>query len=100
MVLTKINPESAFAAVDVNSLHRRMGHIGMDRLQQMVTKGRLQNIDTLTGTPEFCEPCALEKMKKLPFKSTGGNQAKNPIQIVHTDVGGPIKPTSREGFWY
>ncbi|EGN91170.1 hypothetical protein SERLA73DRAFT_80980 [Serpula lacrymans var. lacrymans S7.3] len=39
-------------------------------------------------------------MKKLPFKSTGGNRAKRPIQIVHTDVGGPIKPTSREGFRY
>ncbi|EGN91093.1 hypothetical protein SERLA73DRAFT_81183, partial [Serpula lacrymans var. lacrymans S7.3] len=31
----EINPESAFAAVDVNLLHRRMGHIGMDRLQRM-----------------------------------------------------------------
>ncbi|EGN94015.1 hypothetical protein SERLA73DRAFT_78390 [Serpula lacrymans var. lacrymans S7.3] len=45
----KINPESAFAAVD------------------------LQDIDTITRTPEFCEPCALGKMKKLPFKPTGGN---------------------------
>ncbi|EGO02508.1 hypothetical protein SERLA73DRAFT_47820 [Serpula lacrymans var. lacrymans S7.3] len=66
----------------------------------MVTKGQLQDIDTFTGTPEFCEPCALGKKKKLPFKSTGGNRAKCPIQIVHTDVGGPIKPTSREVFPY
>ncbi|EGO28228.1 hypothetical protein SERLADRAFT_434101 [Serpula lacrymans var. lacrymans S7.9] len=70
----KINLESAFTAVD--------------------------DIDTLTGTPDFCEPCVLGKMKKLPFKSTGGNCAKRPIQIVHTDVGGPIKTTSREGFRY
>ncbi|EGO02682.1 hypothetical protein SERLA73DRAFT_70169 [Serpula lacrymans var. lacrymans S7.3] len=49
----KINPESAFVAVDVNALHRRMGQIGMDCLQWMVTKGQLQEIDTFTGTPEF-----------------------------------------------
>ncbi|KAH7918375.1 hypothetical protein BV22DRAFT_1108372 [Leucogyrophana mollusca] len=28
----KVSPESALATVDVNLLHRRMGHIGMDRI--------------------------------------------------------------------
>ncbi|EGN91019.1 hypothetical protein SERLA73DRAFT_81423, partial [Serpula lacrymans var. lacrymans S7.3] len=77
---------SAFAAVDVNLLHRRMGHIGMDRLQRMVTKRQLQDIDTLTGTPEFCEPCALGKMKKLPFKSTGGKPSQAPPYKLCTQM--------------
>ncbi|EGO00999.1 hypothetical protein SERLA73DRAFT_71968 [Serpula lacrymans var. lacrymans S7.3] len=66
----------------------------------MVTKRQLQDIDTLTGTPEFCEPCALGKMKKLPFKSTGGNRAKRPIQIVHTDMISPNHDSKLpKSFW-
>ncbi|KAH7924899.1 hypothetical protein BV22DRAFT_976720, partial [Leucogyrophana mollusca] len=70
----KVSPESALATVD--------------------------GITHLTRTPEFCEPCVLGKLRKLPFKLTGGNRAKRPIQVVHTDVGGPVTPSSREGFPY
>ena len=61
--------EAALATVDINLLHRRMGHISTNRIQHMVKSGQLQGIDTLVGTPIFCEACVLGKMKKLPFES-------------------------------
>jgi transposase InsO family protein len=39
-------------------------------------------------------------MKKLPFESTNGIRTTKPLQMVHTDVGGPITPISREGQRY
>src|SRR5438309_1711869 len=66
----------------------------------MVKNGQLHGISTLTGTPAFCEPCTIAKMKKLPFKATGETHTTCPFELVHTDVGGPITPISREGYQY
>ncbi|KIJ11770.1 hypothetical protein PAXINDRAFT_36859, partial [Paxillus involutus ATCC 200175] len=67
----------------------------------MVKSGQLQGIDTLVSTPTFCEACVLGKMKKLPFELHEGPRTTRPLEMVHTDVGGPITPRSREGhrFW-
>ena len=49
-----------------------MGHIATSHIEQMVCQGKLLGIDTLIGTPTFCEPCTMGKMKKLPFESQEG----------------------------
>src|SRR5437588_4197938 len=66
----------------------------------MVKNGQLHEISTLTGTPAFCEPCIIAKMKKLPFKASGETRTTCPFKLVHADVGGPITPISREGYRY
>ena len=88
------------AAIDINVLHRRMGHIGIDRLQRMVTKGQLKDIDTVLGSPQLCEPCVLGKLKKLPFKHEESQRTTRPLERVHSDVGGPVDVRSREGYSY
>ncbi|KIK76759.1 hypothetical protein PAXRUDRAFT_115482, partial [Paxillus rubicundulus Ve08.2h10] len=62
----------------------------------MVKWGQLWGIDFLTGTMSFCEACILGKMKKLPFEPL----EEPPLQMVHTDVRGPITPQSWEGYKY
>ena len=86
--------EAALATMDINLLHRRMGHISTNRIQHMVKSGQLQGIDTLVGTSTFCEACVLGKMKKLPFESQEQPRTTRPLEMVHTDVGGPITPRS------
>ena len=78
-----------------------MGHISTNHIQHMVKSGQLQGIDTLVGTPIFCEACVLGKMKKLPFESQEQPCTTCPLEMVHMDVGGPITPRSWEGyrFW-
>jgi hypothetical protein len=105
LYLARVTPdnqkEAALATVDINLLHRRLGHISTNRIQQMVKSGQLQGIDTLAGTPTFCEACVLGKMKKLPFEVQERPCTTRSLEMVHTDVGGPITPRSREGyrFW-
>ena len=43
-----------------------------------------------------CEICILSKMEKLPFKQNK-RRAERPLQINHSDLMGPIKPTSWPG---
>ena len=52
--------EAAHATVDINLLHCQMGHISINQIQSMVNSGQLRGIDTLSGTPVFCEACTLE----------------------------------------
>ncbi|EJD49414.1 hypothetical protein AURDEDRAFT_59462 [Auricularia subglabra TFB-10046 SS5] len=49
--------------MDINVLHRRFDHISYDRIKTMVRNGQLRGIDSLSGKPEFCEPCVLGKMR-------------------------------------
>ena len=39
-------------------------------------------------------------MKKLPFELAKEVRTTQPLQMAHTDVGGPITPASREGYKY
>ncbi|KAF2879415.1 hypothetical protein ILUMI_26757 [Ignelater luminosus] len=47
----------------------------------------------------FCELCILEKIVRRPL-SKKGLRALKPLQLVHTDVRGPIRPTSWDGYNY
>ena len=89
----------AHASIDVNTLHRCLGHVSSTRLVQMVNDGAVEGIDKVTGKLKFCEPCVLAKSKKLPFKHKG-QKATHPFQIIHSDVGGPVTPADHHGNRY
>jgi len=91
------DPHALFA-MDINHLHRISGHTNYQLLQNSASKGRLGEI-TLTGQPKFCEACTLGKMKKLPF-SKSQTKARGPLDIVSSDVGGPVTPAAPGGLRY
>ena len=95
-----IDQAQANLAVDINVMHRRMGHVAHERIQQLVSKRQLKHIDPLTGKPQFCEPCTMGKMRKLPFKSKDSYMSSRPLEIIHSDIGRPITPATREGYRY
>jgi hypothetical protein len=95
-----IEPEMANATIDINVLHRRMGHHNVESLKRMVSKGRLANVEAVTGEPRFCEPCASAKIRKVHLPPKGHVNATRPLQIVHSDVGGPVNVRSHRGFSY
>ena len=48
---------------------------------------------------ETCEPCLLGKMTKTPFSRTM-ERATNLLEIIHTDVCGPMSVEARRGYRY
>ena len=91
--------EEAHFAMDINDAHRKLGHTNFQSIQDMVRHGRLAGVTSLTGIPDFCEPCVLGKMKKQPFHRSQ-TVARGPLDIISSDVGGPVNPISQGGYRY
>ena len=85
---------------DVNETylwHCRLGHIGETRLSKLYTE-RLIQPDVFETYPT-CEPCLKGKMTKSPFSGIG-ERAKELLELVHTDVCGPMSTTAKGSYSY
>src|SRR3954464_6122306 len=77
--------------------HCRLGHIGIKRMKKLHTDGLLESLDYESlGT---CEPCLMGKMTKTPFSGTM-ERATDLLEIIHTDVCGPMNVEARGGYRY
>ncbi|KAG8381639.1 hypothetical protein BUALT_Bualt06G0142500 [Buddleja alternifolia] len=77
--------------------HLRLGHINSNRIQRLVSDGLISPLD-LKNLP-VCESCLEGKMTKRPFKGKG-NRATQLLELIHTDVCGPMNIQARGGFEY
>ena len=77
--------------------HCRLGHIGVKRMKKLHKDGFLESL----GYESFdvCEPCLLGKMNKTPFSGTM-ERASDLLEIIHTDVRGPMSVDARGGYRY
>src|SRR3954462_6048010 len=74
--------------------HCRLGHIDVKRMKKLHTDGLLESLDYESlGT---CEPCLMGKMTKTPFSRTM-ERATDLLEIIHTDVCGPMNVEARGG---
>ncbi|CAI5474950.1 unnamed protein product [Closterium sp. Yama58-4] len=100
------NLASANAAVAKPSLeiwYNRYGHLSVSTIRNMATQGVVHRIVADLSTNEEVEKCSacLEgKMARKPFPTCAKPLASNPLDLVHTDLCGPITPTSKGGARY
>ncbi|KAJ0434593.1 putative RNA-directed DNA polymerase [Helianthus annuus] len=80
--------------------HARLSHVGYDRLELMMKN------ELARGLPKFeinkdvvCAGCQYGKAHQLPFESSQ-HRTKVPLEIVHSDVFGPVKHVSNQGMKY
>ncbi|CAI5469575.1 unnamed protein product [Closterium sp. Yama58-4] len=86
------NPTSATREFDWLTLHRRMGHVALPILQQLVKNQMVAGI-RVKGEPDEvlgCPTCMEAKFRRLPFSSSE-TTAKAPLDEVVMDVVGPLK---------
>ncbi|KAE8695620.1 tir-nbs resistance protein [Hibiscus syriacus] len=68
--------------------HMRLGHVSYSKLSMMVKKSMLKGLPQLdVRTDMVCAGCQYGK-------------AKEPLELVHSDVFGPVKQQSISGMWY
>ena len=77
--------------------HHRLGHINLERINRLVKDGPLTELNV--GTLPVCESCLKGKMTKRPF-SAKGERSKEPLQLVHSDICGPLSVQDRGGYEY
>ena len=77
--------------------HLRLGHINLDRLNRLVKSGHLNELKI--GTLPVCESCLEGKITKRPFTGKW-LRVKEPLELIHSDVCGPINVKARGGYEY
>ena len=77
--------------------HCRLGHIGVKRMKKLHADGILESLDY--ESLDACEPCLMGKMSKTPFSGTM-ERATDLLEIIHTDVCGPMNIEARRRYHY
>ena len=76
--------------------HVRMGHASLaylKRLQKLFPNAKYLNSVKFDNEILDCEICMIAKLNRLPFK-TERLRSSEPLQIIHSDIMGPISPTT------
>lgn len=71
--------------------HKRFGHFNYRGLKMLHQKNMIRDMPKIEDIGEVCEGCQLGKQKRLPFPSKDTWRAKRPLELVHTDVCGPMR---------
>ena len=77
--------------------HLRLGHINLERIRRMVTGGLISPL--YVTALSVCEPYLEGKMTLRLFKATGYRD-KKVLDLVHTDLCGPMSTSARGGYEY
>lgn len=82
-----------------NIWHKRLGHICYSNLDKLVKNNMVVGLENVKlNKVEFCEACVGGKMTRLKFGTR--TKARRLLEIVHTDIAGPITPASYDGDKY
>ena len=79
--------------------HQRLGHIGEKGLRILHDKGMVEGMSNSSLDFDLCENCVYGKQNWVSFPSDS-NTAKHILELVHSDVFGPMKLPSLGKFAY
>lgn len=77
--------------------HRKMGHLGWTNLKLLPHLAR--GVEFKEENIGSCIVCAMAKQTKKPHNTTR-RRADRPMQVIHTDVCGPVNPATHDGKKY
>lgn len=81
--------------------HRRLGHLNENDLRALATSQKVHGFDVKSGTKlSPCTICLSEKQTKTGFEKNKGIYANNILEIVHSDVCGPMPVASHSKYRY
>jgi len=78
--------------IDIDIWHRRMGHLGEDNIRKLAKMADGMGI-TVGTSVGVCEACVQGKQTRHPSHKPAA-RAKKPLELVHSDLCGPITPTT------
>ena len=74
--------------------HLRYGHFGYADLNLLSNKRMVEGFPHIGNSSDKCEAYILGKKHRLPFNSRNSRRARYPLELVHTDIVGPMQVTS------
>nr|GEU90544.1 zinc finger, CCHC-type [Tanacetum cinerariifolium] len=71
--------------------------LNFDDINKMTRKGLVEGIPRINHAGQICDACLLGKLSRTPFPNQAKFRSKNPLDLVHGDLCGPISPTTHSG---
>ncbi|CAM8991569.1 unnamed protein product [Rhodiola kirilowii] len=98
------NNEAACMQVSVNGdlelWHRRHAHLNYKGLRTLKYQDMVKGIPVLRGKMKTCHNCLVGKQTRKSIPKRSQWRASRKLQLVHSDVCGPITPSSQSGKKY
>lgn len=103
MFVLQSSAEKSFNCKEINESelwHKRMGHLNENSLQKLKkSQAKGVNFPDEQHSIQDCEICVLGKHPKSPFQHEG-SRADESLEIIHSDVCGPMNVNSIGGARY
>ncbi|CAN6557261.1 unnamed protein product [Malus baccata var. baccata] len=80
--------------------HRRMGHLNVNSLKLLQEKEMVLGLPEIKTINNVCEGCTLGKHCRDSFQRETTSRATVPLELVHTDVCGPMQTITKAGNRY
>ncbi|CAJ2652499.1 unnamed protein product [Trifolium pratense] len=84
----------------VSLWHLCFGHLHHTGLKRLAEKNMVHGLLDMDYEGKFCEECVLSKQTRTSFQKKAEYQAKHILELIHTDICGPITPESFSGKRY
>ena len=94
---------AGMCAEDIKEIwHNRMGHLNKQDMRKLVSKEMVTGVDLKSKNDvlKMCEPCVFGKQSRKPFPARNEHRSNRPLELIHTDVCGPIEPVAWQGSKY
>jgi transposase InsO family protein len=83
------------ATIDQSKLwHCRYGHLSWNGLQLLQQKGMVKGLPKFVCSQTVCEDCLKGRQHRDPFPTECSWRASKILQLIHSDICGPINPCS------
>ncbi|CAL5333116.1 unnamed protein product [Camellia sinensis] len=80
--------------------HFRYGHLNFGGLKTLQQKDMVIGLPQITAPSEVCEECVVSKQHRNQFSQGKSWRSKKALELVHSDICGPITPCSNGGKRY
>ncbi|CAL8085513.1 unnamed protein product [Prunus armeniaca] len=80
--------------------HRRLGHLNMSSLKLMQEQEMVVELPEIKAVKGVCEGCVLGKQCREAFPREATTRASTPLELIHSDIYGPMQTTTKAGNRY
>ncbi|CAL2238905.1 unnamed protein product [Prunus armeniaca] len=80
--------------------HKRLGHLNERSMKLLENQGMVHGLPHLEQMSVVCDGCMQGKQHRDSFPLESTWRASNPLELVHTDICGPMKTESLSGNRY
>ncbi|KAJ0532224.1 putative RNA-directed DNA polymerase [Helianthus annuus] len=80
--------------------HERYGHISKTSMEMLQQKEMVEDLPKFKAAEDVCTDCCIGKQHRHPIPKTSTWRAKEKLELIHSDICGPISPKSNSGKRY